>query len=117
MNVARNSGGQESAAKKQRTMARLWIVKPSLSLFLRFLLYVERLGQMPHKVSLLKGKCWSHDSLNCKLYLEYPSENKQGTNIATTLTTKSWEVTRACCDKAAKLLQPKGKGLLEKQEG
>lgn len=115
--VARNGNGQETPAKKQRTLARLWIAKPSLSLFLRFLLYMEALGKTPHKVSLLKGKCWSQEYPNCKLYLEYPSETKQGTNIANTLTPKSWDITKECCEKAAKFLRPKGEGLLEKQEG
>lgn len=107
--------GDQKPCKRPRMV--LWPVRLTVGLFSRFFAYMERCGEQPHKVSVFHGKhVPMHSNSSHPLFLEYPSERRQGTNVAMTLTEKNWRLTVKRCMRARLALTPKEHGSWESCE-
>lgn len=96
--------------KDERRHRRLWPVQLSAGFFCRFLAFIEWLGEQPHKVSLMNGRCfqrfaWSNSGAPAHpLNIEFPSERRHSLNIAASLTTDGWQEAVHRCGEAKKFL-------------
>lgn len=101
------------AVASDAELFRLWPVQLSISLLCRFFSFVEQCGSQPHKVSLLRGRCWPLRETSCSgaashpLFVEYPSQRRSHFNIAHSLTPASWGTTVRRCRQARMALTAK----------
>lgn len=103
------AGAANSFSQLDGRCSSLWPVVLTPGLFCSFILFIERIGRCPFRVSLREGRChpakartWS-GARAPPLFLESPIEGRGGDNIARGLTWIGWnkvidECTIAKCD-------------------